>query len=77
MNDKLRRILGQVMIAFGPYILFGIIITCAIGLFILSWYVLLWGMIIGFLLWLYALIKRYFFPKKTSTKGRIIEHDKD
>lgn len=80
MNDKLQRIFRQALIALGPCIMLGVVIACIVGLFILSYYVLLWGIMIGFILWLYSLAKRFLFPKKTTikkTKGRIIEHDKN
>ena len=79
MNDKFPRTLRQLLISLGPYVTFGIMIACIVGLLILSWYILLWGLMIGFVLWMYTLIKRYLYPEKPqtkNTKGRIIEHDK-
>lgn len=78
MNDKLRHVLGRALFALGPYIMIGVIIACVIGLFILSYYILLWGFLIGFILWAYALIKHYLFSKQPvkKTKGRIIDHEK-
>ena len=80
MNDRLQRIFGQALNALGPFILLGIVIACAIGLFILSYYVLLWGMMIGFILWVFALIKRALSANNTTikkSKGRIIDHDEN
>ncbi len=79
MNDKLQRVFGQLLIAIGPYIVLGIAVSCIIGLFIISWYLIVWGLMIGIILWLCALIKRSLFSEKqpiTKTKGRIIDHDK-
>ena len=78
MNDKLQRIFRQLLINIGPYIILGIAIACIMGLFILSYYMLLWGLMIGFILWLCALFKRYFLseqPPAKKNKGRIIDHD--
>ena len=63
MNDKLQRAFGQALIALGPFIILGIVIACAVGLFILSYYVLLWGLMIGVTLWGFSLIKRYLFSE--------------
>ncbi len=80
MNNKLRDICKQALINLGPYFLLGIFITCVIGLFILSYYVLLGGLLFGFVLWVAAFVKRQLFSKKESmqkTRGRIIDHDKN
>lgn len=79
MNDKIQQIFRQLTSTLGPFIVLGIAVACIIGLFILSWYLLVWGLMIGFMLWVCALIKRYLFSEKLpikTTKGRIIEHDK-
>lgn len=78
MNDKLRRIFGQGLITFIPFIVLGTLIACMVGLFVLSWYLLLSGFIIGSFLWLVAWLRRFFLKKKPIThsqKGRIIDHD--
>ena len=80
MNDKLPRMFGQALITLVPYIMLGVAIACIIGLFILSYYLLLWGLIIGATLWVFALLKRYLFSEKQAIKkhkGRIIDHDKN
>lgn len=80
MNDKLQRIFGQLIITILPYIIAGILITFAIGLIILFYYVVIWGIVIGIALWLAAFIKRHLFKKSTpikTHKGRIIDHDKN
>jgi len=80
MNDKLQRAFRQLLISLGPYIVLGIAAACIIGLFILSYYVLVWGILFGFFLWLVTLIKRNLFsgkPPAKKTRGRIIDHDKN
>lgn len=80
MKDKLQRMLQKLLITLGPFIILGIAITCIIGLFILSWYILLWGFMFGFFLWAYARIRRFLFQKKSSQtkhKGRVIDHEKN
>ena len=79
-HDKLQRIFRQALIALGPFIVLGVVIACVVGLFILSYYVLLWGVVIGFILWVSSLVKHYLFKKKTTpqkTTGRIIDNDKN
>ncbi len=73
MNIKLQRVLAQ----FAPFIILGISIALLIGLLILFSYVLLWGLLIGVILWVAAIIKNFFSPKQPSkkTKDRVIEHD--
>ncbi len=76
MDDKLQRLLGQLV----PFIIVGIGIALAIGLLIMFSYALMWGVLIGCIIWLIALIKQALFPSKnkaSSQEGRIIEHDKD
>lgn len=76
MNEKLHGFLQQLI----PFLILGISIALVIGLFIMFSYVLVWGLLIGGILWVIALVKSYLFPSNTSneTKGRIIEHnDKD
>lgn len=80
MNEKLQRIFQQALNNMGAFLLLGIVIACAIGLFILSYYLLLWGIMIGFVLWVLTLIRRYFSTNKTNLKknqGRIIDHDQN
>lgn len=61
-----------------PYLILGVTIALVIGLFILLSYVVLWGVLIGGLVWLIVFVKNYFFPKQSraqQTQGRIIEHE--
>ncbi|MCC5016276.1 MULTISPECIES: hypothetical protein [Legionella] len=76
MNEKLQRLLENIV----PFLMLGIAIALVIGLFIMFSYVLIWGLLIGGILWAISFVKSYFFPSNTPTKteGRVIEHnDKD
>ncbi|KTC72415.1 hypothetical protein Lbir_1190 [Legionella birminghamensis] len=72
MNEKFQQ-LFQTLI---PFLLLGIAISLLVGLFIMFSYVLVWGILIGGTLWIFATIKRLLFPSKkvVKTSGRIIEH---
>ncbi|GGI88819.1 hypothetical protein [Legionella impletisoli] len=73
MDKKFQNILEQLI----PFIILGIGIALAIGLLIMFSYVLVWGIVIGGVIWLVYFVKSYFFPDKAASKknGRIIEHD--
>lgn len=75
MNDNIKRLFENLI----PFILLGVAIALVIGLFIMLSYVLVWGLIIGGIMWLGSFIYGYLFPDKTklppSSEGRIIEHD--
>ena len=75
MNDKMQRALAQ----FIPFIMLGVSLAFAIGLFIMFSYLLVWGVLIGGVIWLFALLKNLWFPRKEkhTRKGRIIEHERD
>lgn len=76
MNEKLQRLLENIV----PFLMLGIAIALIIGLFIMFSYVLIWGLLIGGILWAVSFVKSYFFSSNTPTKteGRVIEHnDKD
>jgi hypothetical protein len=58
------------------FILLGIAIALVVGLFIVFAYVLLWGIILGSLLWVCSLIKqKWFKPTPSRQKGRIIDYE--
>ena len=68
-----------------PFILLGVSIALAVGVFILFSYVLVWGLLIGAGLWAINFLVQYFknlsgdkstYPTKAS-KGRIIDHDEN
>lgn len=64
-----------------PFILLGIVIALAAGIFMLFSYVLIWGLIIGAVLWGVNLIYQYFSQASSSntpikpSKGQVIDHD--
>jgi hypothetical protein len=64
-----------------PFILLGISIALGIGIFMLFSYMLLWGLLIGAVLWGINLVVQYFRsvsepPASKPSKGRVIDHDK-
>jgi hypothetical protein len=67
-----------------PFILFGVSIALAIGVFVVFSYVLIWGLLIGAVLWGINFLVQYCRTlmsqppqnKATHSKGRIIDHDK-
>ena len=76
MNTKVKHIFEQLI----PFIVLGISIALFIGLFIMLSYVLIWGIILGSIIWLGFVIKNLLFPSSPASKneGRIIDHkDKD
>ena len=60
-----------------PFVFIGIAIAVFIGLLLTFFYLALWGIFIGAVLWLVAIAKHYFFPPQTPSQKheRIIEHD--
>jgi|GEM_PF-2485992 len=69
-----------------PFLVIGVAIAVSVGLFILLFYFLVWGLLIGTILWLVMLVKEKFFPSPIDhrivniiywKKGRIIEHEED
>ena len=78
MKDKLPNLFEQLIFMIFPYIIAGIAIACAIGLIILFYYVVIWGIAIGAILWFIALIRRQLLKERLPTrKGRVIDHDKN
>lgn len=79
MNKKIQSLFENLI----PFLMLGVAISLIIGLFIMFSYVLVWGLLIGGILWVVSLVKTFFFPSNTDntpikTKGRVIEHnDKD
>lgn len=72
------RIIKRLTIQLTPYLILGFAIALLIGICILLSYVLVWGLVIGVILWTIARIK--FYLKQTNKlpvnkTGRIIEHD--
>ena len=63
-----------------PFIVIGVSIAVLAALLIVFFYVLLWGLLIGTILYVFFVIKNKLFRKKEKVvqperKGRIIEHD--
>ncbi|BCA96721.1 hypothetical protein TUM19329_30820 [Legionella antarctica] len=74
MNEKMQKIFENLL----PFVVVGVAIALFIGLLFMFFYIAVWGLIIGGVLWLIALAKQYLFPDKSTRKedeGRIIEHD--
>lgn len=73
MNDKMQKIVENLI----PFVMIGVGIALFIGLLFMFFYVAIWGLVIGGVLWLATLAKQYLFPDKSATKaeGRVIEHD--
>ncbi|AWN72547.1 hypothetical protein LEAN103870_16335 [Legionella anisa] len=80
MNEKSP--LGKILENLVPFLVAGVAIALFFGLLFMFSYVLVWGLLIGGILWLVATIKQYLFPSKSTkteeinkSQGRIIEHD--
>ncbi len=73
MNKRLNYLFQTII----PFLLVGMVIAMLIGLLIMFSYVLMWGILIGGILWVVSVVKNLIFPKKTILKseGRIIEHN--
>ncbi|AHE66127.1 hypothetical protein Loa_00557 [Legionella oakridgensis ATCC 33761 = DSM 21215] len=56
MNNKLQQILEHLI----PFIMLGIAIAFAVGLLMMFFYVVIWGIIIGGFIWLVVFIKTIF-----------------
>lgn len=76
MSQPLKHFFQQLP----PFILIGIAIALAVGIFIVFSYVLVWGLVIGGILWGINSLVQYFQrqtqPEPRRTKGRVIDHDK-
>ena len=73
MSKKIQELFQQLP----PFMMLGVGIAFFIALMIMFFYVLIWGAIIGGIIWVGFVIKNALFPKKekTESSGRIIEHD--
>jgi hypothetical protein len=64
-----------------PFIIAGIALALFFGVLIMFSYIIIWGLIIGGVLWVFSLIKKLIFPSSLHSiptkkdQGRIIEHD--
>ena len=82
MPPSIKQFLQQLP----PFILIGISIALGVGIFIVFSYVLIWGILIGAILWGVNLLVQYFKPSSTipnknnankTSSGRIIDHDQN
>lgn len=80
MSNKFQ--VPKIMESIVPFIIAGIAIALFIGILFMFSYVVIWGLMIGGILWLVAVIKEFLFPSTVTkpesmkkTKGRVIEHD--
>ena len=79
MNNYLKLVINSIV----PFLMLGVVVSLMIGLLLMFSYILVWGLLIGVILWIVASVKEYFFPSTVSHKnkvilrGRIIEHHKD
>lgn len=73
MNNKLKQMVDLLP----TFIILGIAIALLVGLFIMLSYVIVWGLLLGGIIWVGFVIKNYFFPSSSTknTGGRVIEHD--
>ena len=77
MSNKSKQFISQ----FLPYIFVGVRLAVFVARAIILSYVLIWGLIVGTILFIIAAIKNKFFNKKPAAndpeqpQGRIIEHD--
>lgn len=76
MHPKVNKFLQTV----GPFLVLGVSVALILALLFIFTYILIWGLIIGGIIWGIAAIKRYLFPAPppppiNKEKGRIIEHD--
>jgi len=68
MNNKITQQLPA-------FIILGIAITLLIGLFIVTAYIIFWGILLGSVLWLCLFLKSCFTSQRTQKKGRIIDYE--
>ncbi|STX30018.1 Uncharacterised protein [Legionella beliardensis] len=73
MNNRLNYFFQTLI----PFLIIGIAIAMLVGLLIMFSYILVWGILIGGILWLASIVKNFLFPKRviSKTDGRIIEHN--
>ena len=79
MNNKFQ--VPKIFETLVPFIIAGTAIALFVGLLFMFSYVIIWGLIIGGMLWVFSVVKALAFPNaqktsvKTKSKGRVIEHD--
>lgn len=61
-----------------PFLIIGIAVALFVSILIFLSYVVLWGLVVGGVLWLIAIIRQNFFTAQPKhAKGKIIEHEQD
>ncbi|MGQ3891633.1 hypothetical protein [Legionella sp. CNM-4043-24] len=75
MNKKLNIPLQSIK----PFMVLGFAIALIIGLLMMLSYLVIWGLVIGAVLWLAATVKRLLFPPRIISRqqGRIIDYPRD
>ena len=59
-----------------PFVLLGIAIAFTVGLIIVFSYVLMWGILLGGIIWIVFIIHHYFSSRSSGKRdGSIIEHN--
>lgn len=75
MNNKLQKYFETLL----PFLILGIFIAISISLLFVFSYILVWGLLIGAVIWIVMTTLQFFFKKDKSPppkkQGRIIEHD--
>lgn len=75
MNNKLQKYFENLI----PFLILGIFIAISISLLFVFSYILVWGLLIGGVIWVVMTTLQFFFKKDKTPppkkKGRIIEHD--
>lgn len=73
MNSRLQQALQNLV----PFVILGILVAFLIGLIFMFSYILVWGLVIGGILWIISFLKQFFLPSKAVKKqeGRIIDHN--
>ena len=73
MNPKLQQFLDNLL----PHVMIGIMIAVGIAILFFLSSVILWGLLIGIVLYVFTLIKDKLTGKASPTtkSGKIIEHD--
>ncbi len=73
----MRNLLAKII----PFLFLGLMIVVLVAGFVIVSYLLIWGAVVGLILFLIAWIKEKLFPSRHLTKtqqpksGRIIDHD--
>jgi hypothetical protein len=77
MNKKTLE--GKFIEAILPYLIFGISIAVAVSLIVIFFYLFMWGLIIGLVLWGIMTLKEKFFPStdKAHVSHKVLHVEED